>query len=1446
MMKPTWGKYWAITAAIIAMSPALLTAPITAQPITAAQDGTNTVVLPNGQQFNITGGTQAGANLFHSFQQFGLSQGQIANFLSQPNIQNILGRVVGGDPSVINGLIQLTGGNSNLYIMNPAGVIFGTNASLNVPASFTATTANGIQVGNSWFGMNTIVSDLKNLTGTPNAFAFTSPSTTIQNQTSGVIVNQGNLNVSEGKSITLVGGIVINTGTIESPNGNINIVAVPDGKYVRITTEGGVLSFDLPIATQQELGSTTPIAGIDLPKLLAGSGIVAPTKAGEATISGNLTAANINVLANRYDTTQASLNAANIQQGWNFVFIDSTVKDYQTLLNGTNGGSSVTVINPDQYGIAQVTATLASVTGANSLHIVSEGDVGNFWLGKDFVSTENIARYANDLQAWKTALSPVANILLYACNLASGENGVALVQAVKHYTGREVAASTDLTGSSKLGGNWNLEYQTGKLNTGVAFSNDAQNSYNGRLATFTATNINNAGAGSLRQAILDANALAGADDIRFDPTVFNGAQAAITLATTLDINTFAGGLTISGAFGASNVTVSGNNAVRVFNITGSGNTTFDSLRVVNGSVTGDGGGINNTGTGSVTLTNSTVSGNTATNDGGGIWSNGAVTLTNSTVSGNTSTNNAAGGIRGVAVTLTNSTVSGNTSGDDAGGILGFGLVTLTNSTVSGNTAVTGGGGIVGRVGGTITNSTITNNTADADNNGSGNGGGIFREINGTFTIINSIIAGNFDRGFETPDLGSNVAGVGFTNGGNNLIGANDGFAATFAPSALIGTIAAPVNPQLAPLANNGGTTLTHALLPNSPALNAGNNANAPVGNDQRGLPRISGIAVDIGAFEAQVPLVVATPTPSPIPSPSPISTPNIDPSVVSRQSPAQNISLPTDVTPILSTASDQTFSIEKSALATSQHQQADKFLKTGNIAEAIVSLESSYISELEAYTGIPLASPTGLTGTTSTTSTGTTSTTSTTPTGTTSNTPTGTTTATQTGTTSTTPTSTTTTQTGTTTTTPTSTTTTQTGTTSTTQTGTTSTTQTGTTSTTSTGITSTTSTDTISATLTGTATTKAKEIIANILKELKRTSKITNSPTAVVYPVIFDDRIEILVISPSGKIVQKTNADISKQVLLKVISDFRANLRDASSQDYLGEAQKLNDWIVKPIETTLQSEKIGTIVFVMDGDLRVIPTATLHDGEKFLVEKYAIANVPSFSLARLEERDRKNSRVLAMGLTQSVQGLSALPAVNTEINNIVSKDNAQSLLTGSSFINEDFTLMNMQAQRKQQDYGIIHLATHAQFLSNKADGAFIQFFDDRLNIRQIPKLNFDNPQVEMLTLSACETAVGKNLGLGGLSVTSGVRSVLASLWPVSDAGTVPLILSFYSRFSDAPSKAVALQKAQLSIIRGEIKIESNKIIGIPGLPIVSLPSDSPKDVNHPYFWSSFVLIGSWL
>lgn len=293
--------------------------------------------INNPQLINITGGTQAGANLYHSFQQFGLNQGQIANFLSNPNIQNILGRVVGGNPSVINGLIQVTGGNSNLYLLNPAGIIFGSQASVNVPAAFTATTANGIQVGNGWFGVNTSIDALQNLAGNPQAFAFVSNPSTTSPTLAAPLVNSGNLkSINQGQSITLIGGLVINTGTITAPSGKVTIAAIPDGKYVKITPEGSLLSLELPIAAQNELAKS-PILAQDLPSLLTGSatlrsmtglnvdasgnvlvaGTSIPNVAGTAIASGAINVSSntgkggeINVLGDRVGLVAANLNAS--------------------------------------------------------------------------------------------------------------------------------------------------------------------------------------------------------------------------------------------------------------------------------------------------------------------------------------------------------------------------------------------------------------------------------------------------------------------------------------------------------------------------------------------------------------------------------------------------------------------------------------------------------------------------------------------------------------------------------------------------------------------------------------------------------------------------------------------------------------------------------------------------------------------------------------------------------------------------------------------------------------------------------------------------------------------------------------------------------------------------------------------------------------------------------
>src|SRR5919202_3125572 len=151
--------------------------PALSQSVVPAADGTGTVTTQKGNRIDIQGGTLSGdgINLFHSFQKFGLDSNQIANFLSTPAIRNILGRVSGGEASYINGLLQVSGGNSNLFLMNPAGIVFGPNASLNVPASSTATTATGIGIGDSWFNVTGPASDYATLVGTPNGFTFATP-----------------------------------------------------------------------------------------------------------------------------------------------------------------------------------------------------------------------------------------------------------------------------------------------------------------------------------------------------------------------------------------------------------------------------------------------------------------------------------------------------------------------------------------------------------------------------------------------------------------------------------------------------------------------------------------------------------------------------------------------------------------------------------------------------------------------------------------------------------------------------------------------------------------------------------------------------------------------------------------------------------------------------------------------------------------------------------------------------------------------------------------------------------------------------------------------------------------------------------------------------------------------------------------------------------------------
>lgn len=346
---------------------------------------------------------------------------------------------------------------------------------------------------------------------------------------------------------------------------------------------------------------------------------------------------------------------------------------------------------------------------------------------------------------------------------------------------------------------------------------------------------------TLRAAIQETNNAPSADSISFSLP----ANSTITLSTAL--NDIDGDLGITGP-GAAMLTVERSTAggtpdFRIFKINSGKTVIISGLTITNGNSVGDnGGGIFNSGT--LTINASTVSGNNA-NQGGGIYSAGGLTIRESTVSGNTSLN-------------------------QGGGILSFGTMDITNSTVSNNSAALAGGGISVNPGtATLTNVTVTNNRADSDNNGTGAGGGIVQSGGTTAIIVlhNTIVAGNFNENGAT-DANDDISGAVDATSSFNLIGDGTGMTGITHGSNgnQIGTLGTPIEARLGLLASNGGPTQNHALLPGSPALDAGSNiaaTNAILTTDQRGagFNRFADsddagttATVDIGAFEVQVAL----------------------------------------------------------------------------------------------------------------------------------------------------------------------------------------------------------------------------------------------------------------------------------------------------------------------------------------------------------------------------------------------------------------------------------------------------------------------------------------------------------------------------------------------------------------------------------------------------------------
>ncbi len=715
--------------------------------ITPSTDGIGTIVQTQNNQLNISGGTQAGRNQFHSFQQFGVNTGQTANFITNSNIANILGRVTGGETSLINGILQVSGSNANLYLINPSGIVFGKDASLNIPAAFTATTANGIGFGpGNWF--NAIGSNnYATLTANPTSFGFVG--------TSGSLVNAGNLTVNPGQSIALVGGTVVNTGTITAPGGDITIAAIPGEKMVRIGQAGTVLSLDLPTSDRVLINAPTATPLL-LPALLTGGSIpsamgvvvedgVIKLTGGSASINGTLNAdgkrlqngGNVIAYADHHLTIGGTIAAKGGELGGNGGFVETS-------------GKGTIVISPN----AKVLTT--AVKGLTGTWLIDPADL------------EVVAGTGGTIGGAGSTIG--ANTIVKALD---GTN--INLQADKSIT---VNAAIDASGNTNPG-NLTLTAPTANLNRAITLTRNS--TLNG-----TATTVNVGATGTVQNGV----------DVAVTGGIVKLGTATYTLGQTVEINK---NVTLQGA-GASKSIVSGNDSVRVFNI-GSGSTVMlDAISIVKGRSTGMndmgntgyggdsfGGGIYNDG-GTLTVSNSTISGNSSLGGsgslgagngaGGGIYNaGGTLTVSNSTISDNSSKggnggsgSGFGGGIynMGGTVTVNNSNLSNNSSsggnGGDGlgGGIFSSGTVTVNNSNLSNNSSSggkgrsgTGGDGLGGGIFNngeslTVSNSTLSGNTSsggdgDGSNGGSGGGGGIYN-TGGTVTVNNSKLSSNSSSG----------------------------------------------------------------------------------------------------------------------------------------------------------------------------------------------------------------------------------------------------------------------------------------------------------------------------------------------------------------------------------------------------------------------------------------------------------------------------------------------------------------------------------------------------------------------------------------------------------------------------------------------------------------------------------------------------------------------------
>lgn len=1601
-----------------------------AQQIIPATD-TNTIVTPNGNRIDISGGatSQDGANLFHSFSQFGVPLEQIANFQSNSNIQNILGRVTGGNPSIINGLIQVTGGNANLFLMNPSGFVFGANATLNVPAGFTATTATGIGFDNRWFsaiGTN----NYSTLVGNPSAFAFNVSQT-------GAIVNLGNLTVGNGQSLNLLAGNIINTRVIQAPGGQIVVSSVPGQNYIRLSQPGNLLSLEvqplvetssqpnnwtLPIASLPELltiGNVNNNSGIqansDGTVELTNSSVKIPVNPGTTIISGNLNTASsttgggtINILGKQVGLVGTHINASGTNGGGsvkiggdlqgkgtlpnaNQTYVDgNSVIQVDALQNG-NGGKVIVWGNDITKFFGRISARggqeagnggFVEVSGKNFLTFdgqvdtdAPKGNFGTLLLDPSTLTIVDAPAGSFDATAGNILSATPdngANTVSWGAIRNAGSN--INLQATGNITINPITGATPGVTSPGIanlflgsGGSFNIT----STNGAVIFANlnDTIRTNGGAVnISGTSLSLGNFDTGSFSRA--GNVTLSAIGDIRAGNIIargfaygeVNGGNIRITSdagAITLgNINTSAGLSSSTGTATAGDITLSAANGITVGDINARGfgngygfgygfgygisggdvNLTSRNSSIAVGNIDTSAAsstftGNNNAIAGNVTLSASgdiTIDDIIATGVGYGEISGGNVNVKSTNGLINLGVINTSAGLKSEtienSITFVNFDFNSLSEVGEAGDITleALGNITLDELIARGfGYGVASGGNVnVSSTQGAINSGNI--NTSAGSDFEEADAGDIkisaFREVDiddivavgfgytagvgGDVTVTSqtsSIILGKLDT--SAASSGSATGGdIEIDTSLNTTSTPNDITISSIKSDALAlpipsgefvsifeGTFVTPQAGQVTIKTSGSGTVKVTDTINNflrntasisaasvifnlfttefSPAVGTTNQITVQHGGGKTNVPftvgnaSVNGTAGAIdtgtsrmttGSFSVLPKGGIADGTggSNPIQIVSVNTPPTLTANTLLPKTEAnQSVTLTfADLVPIASDIDNDVTSIvidkvnvgtltvngvavipgvttikEGDVLVYTSPQDSTGLLnaftisasdkvsfseakqiavninplpepdKQINIAPCSLQCEENpgkkkKNEDKAILPSLPTSSQSRQVLETNPT-----------PEDKFTNSFTN---------------------------------------------------QLG-----------------ISAPLKLKTIDDAKNIAADIEKatgvkpafvymsfvpvEIEPNSATNNNKSSKQSLSIAEqnsDELEIVIVTAKGNPIRKRISGANRALVLETAQNFRdliASRKHVRKNTYLKPSQQLYQWIVAPMEADLQTRGINNLVFLPDAGLRSTPMAALHSGKEFLIEKYSVGLMPSLSLTNTLYSDIKNSQVLAMGVSQSTQGQIPLPAVPQELSTLVFK-----LWQGKLLLNEQATFSNLKTIRRSSPFGIIHMATHADFTPGPVSNSYIQLWEDKLRLNQIRQLGLNNPQVEMMVLSACRTALGDEeaeIGFAGLAIMAGVKTSVASLWTVDDAGTAGLMTTFYENLKKAPIRAEALRQAQMLMAKGQVFVKNGQIQGFSKLGGLPLPTNSQVAdgvLSHPYYWASFTMVGN--